>query len=109
MHGTRKSRVPTCFSRTFVPERIISMNLLDGFVVQGSRGQKLIEDITGVPLDCISKTGLCKVASIISQLIETNLSRNIYRRKDLMVKWFQDNEEKIEPYKPYICVTSVKQ
>ncbi|KAK8865058.1 hypothetical protein M9Y10_010588 [Tritrichomonas musculus] len=109
MKRSRKPRVPACFSRTFVPERVVSMNLLDGFVAQGSRGEKLVEEMVGMPLENISKNGLCKLAVIVSHLIDIKLPRNIYRRKDLMVKWFQDNEDKINVYKPFICVKTIKQ
>ena len=104
MRRTRKSRVPKCLSRSHVPEKDISMNLLNGFIAQGSKGEKLIVEMTGTQLDNLSKTALCKISDILSKLSGIKISRNILRRKDLIVKWFHDNEDKIEPFKYYVSV-----
>ncbi|KAK8892758.1 hypothetical protein M9Y10_029999 [Tritrichomonas musculus] len=104
MKKGRKSRVPNNLSRSHVSERVVAMNLLNGFKAQGSRGEKLIVEITGIPLECISKRALSKLAYTFSVLIEIKISRNLCRKKDLIVKWFNDNEDKIKIFKSNVAI-----
>ena len=80
------------------------MNLLGNFVVQGSRGEHLMEEILGTSVKDVSRAGLIRVAVIVSKLIQQKFPRNFGRRKDLIVKWFHDNEEKISPIKQFLIV-----
>lgn len=109
MSKVRKARVPPYLSRSHVAERVVAMNLLKGFKAQGSRGEKLIFEITGIPLECISKTALSKLAYTLSVLTEIKISRNLRRRKDLLVKWFEENEDKIKIFKSHVSIELEKE
>lgn len=100
----RKSKVPAAYSRRQNPEKIVTQNLLDGFVSKGSRGEALIEEILGSPLKKISLNGLIQVASLISDIANIQFPRNYKRKKDLIVKWFQDNEDIINTKKKYLQI-----
>lgn len=105
MNTKHKCRIPPYLSRSVVSESIISQNLLGDFVARGSRGESLIEELTGMPIESISKKGLSDLAAVLSRLGEIKINRNIYRRKDLLIKWFQDNEEVINALKSYVTIT----
>lgn len=100
----RKAKVPADLSRCHNSEKVVTMNLLGNFVVQGSRGEKLIEEILGTSLKDVSRNGLIRVAMIVSKLIQQKFPRNFGRRKDLIVKWFQDNEELINNVKQFVTI-----
>lgn len=100
----RKSKVPSDLSRCQNSEKVVTMNLLGNFIVQGSQGEKLIEEILGTSLKDVSRNGLIRVAMVVSKMIQQKFPRNFGRRKDLIVKWFQDNEEQISSIKQFICV-----
>lgn len=93
------TKVPPNLSRRINSEKAIAQNLLNGFISKGSRGEKLIEEIIGCPLNKITLTGLIRVSNIISSLIDVKINRNYTRKKALIVKWFQDNEHLITPIK----------
>ena len=79
-------------------------NLLNNFVVNGSRGEELIKEITGCRrLNEISVDSILSIAFLISLLIEIPISRNYKRSKILIVKWFNDNEKRISP-----CIEHIK-
>lgn len=99
MPPKRHSRVPSNLSRSINSEKIVTRNLLNGFVSKGSRGEKLVEEIISHPIKKISLTGLIQVANIVSNLINVKLERNYKRKKALIIKWFQENEELIIPIK----------
>lgn len=104
MTQKRKSRVPSCLSRAKNSEKVISMNLLGNFNSQGSRGKNLIEEIVGFPLQQISRNGLIGIATVVGSLIHKDFPRNYSRKKDLIVKWFDDNCEQINKIKSFIIV-----
>lgn len=80
------------------------MNLLNGFVMKGSQGENLIESIIGVRLNQISLTALIQITQIISELASIKFPRNYKRKKDLIVKWFNDNIDIIDEYKDFIQI-----
>lgn len=99
MPPKRHSRTPPFLSRRINSEKIVTRNLLNGFVSKGSRGENLIEEMISLPIKKISLTGLIQIANIVSNLINVKLERNYKRKKALIIKWFQENEELIIPIK----------
>lgn len=82
----RRQRVKEGFSRHFYSEKDVSRNLLGDFQVNESRGKKLIEEIMNKSFKDISLNSLVSVSRIFSNMLNIELTRNIYRRKDLLVK-----------------------
>lgn len=100
----RKKRVEEGFSKYFYPEKVVSRNLLGDFKVNTSRGKELIEEIMNRSLNDISIKSLVCISRVLSNILNIELKRNIYRRKDLLVKWFDDNQTQIELVKQNISV-----
>lgn len=98
------SRARPELSRKKNPEKVVAQNLLNGFVSKGSRGEKMINDILGCSISEVTLKGLISVASFISDITKIKLERNYKRKKDLIVKWFNDNEEKIRKYKQFVKI-----
>lgn len=104
----RVHKIPPEFSRNYNPEKVVTKNLLKGFVAKGSKGEKIIEEILGCPIKEISFCALITLSEILSDLAKVRLERNYKRKKDLIVKWFNDNEQTIKRYKPYIKIIYTK-
>lgn len=104
MHPNRRPKVPSGLSRNHNSEKVVSQNLLGDFIADGSRGEAIIEKIFGCPIQKISLNGLVQVASLISLIANVQFSRNFKRRKDLVVKWFQDNENNINVYLQFLRI-----
>ncbi|KAK8893000.1 hypothetical protein M9Y10_030256 [Tritrichomonas musculus] len=100
----RKAKVPPSLSRKNNPEKVVTMNLLNGFTIAGSRGEAIIEEILQQKIKKASLNGLIQLGSIIGDLIGIKLPRNYKRKKDLIVKWFEEHEELITPYLSYLRV-----
>lgn len=100
----RKQRIEEGYSRHYFSEKTVSNNLLGDFNVETSEGKKLIEEIFGKELKEIKSHSIFRIAKLVSELIDIQLPRNIYRRKDLMVKWFDTYHEQIEGYKNHIFI-----
>ena len=58
-------RVEPNFSRKINTERAVAKNLLNGFIMKGSNGEKLIEEIIGVQINKISLTALIEISKLI--------------------------------------------
>lgn len=97
-------RVEPNFSRKINTERAVAKNLLNGFIMKGSNGEKLIEEIIGVQINKISLTALIEISKLISDLTNIKFPRNYKRKKDLIVKWFDDNIDTIKSVKDYIHI-----
>lgn len=100
----RKPKVPVEFSRNKNSEKVVTRNLLDGYKAEGSRGEALIEQIMKTKLKKASRVGLIQIGSMLGELIGIKFPRNFKRRRDLIVKWFEDNEELILPYIPFLTI-----
>lgn len=100
----KRSKVPPGLSRKMNSEKAVAKNLLNNFVAKGSKGQTLIEDMLGFPITQISLKALINFAILVSGLCDIKFERNYKRKKDLIVKWFNDNEEFIVPFKNYFKV-----
>ena len=70
--------------------------LLDGFRVDGSEGEKLIEYICSpMKIKTISQNQMLAIAQILSALIDEDLKREHRRSKKYLIKWFNDNSRLI--------------
>lgn len=105
----RKQRVQDGFSRVYDSEKIVSLSLLNGYTARGSRGEKLIEDITGCSINQLHRHSITRMAEFFSILIDKNFPRNYRRRKELIVKWFDDYEEEIIPYLSCISFSFIEE
>ncbi|KAK8837603.1 hypothetical protein M9Y10_036134 [Tritrichomonas musculus] len=103
----RRSKVDPRFSRKTNPEKIISRNMLQDFQIEGSRGKEVIEQMLQQKVEKASRVGLIQLGNIISGLIDVKISRNHKRKKDLIIKWFDENADLIEPLVPKIKVDFV--
>lgn len=104
MHG-RKTKVLKEFSRSMNSEKDITKNLRNGFISKGSRGESLIEQLLCHKINEVTLNCVAQVATIISKFTGIKLDRNHKRSKVLLIKWFDQNEEFINPYIKYIDVT----
>ena len=73
--------------------------MLGNFDAKKSRGYQFILGILSEP---ISLSSLISLATIISFLSGIPFSRDYTRRKDLVIKWFDDNYDDIFPFKDKI-------
>lgn len=104
MHSHRKSKVTPELSRKYNTEKILARNLLEDFTASGSRGEALIEQILHQEIRKASRTGLIQLGSIVGELIGKKFPRNYTRKRDLIVKWFEDNEVLIRPFVSHLRV-----
>lgn len=100
----RRPKVEKGLSRKFDSEKIVSQTLLNGYQAKGSRGEQLIEDLTGHSCNQIGMKSILRIVEIFAELCDLEIKRNTKRRKDLLVKWLQDNEEKIEEVKDHVKI-----
>lgn len=101
----RKQRIEEGYSRHYFSEKTVSNNLLGDFNVETSKGKILIEKLCGRELKEIKAHSIFRIAKLISELTDIQLPRNIYRRKDLMVKWFDLHHNKIDEIKEHIDIS----
>lgn len=104
MKVKKRAKVPLGLSRSRNSEKIVTKNLLDGFVSAGSKGEKILENLLGCPLNQISLSSLIAIATVFSEMSKIKLERNFKRKKDLIVKWFNDNEEAINFYRQFVYI-----
>lgn len=100
----RKQRIEDGYSRHYYSEKTVSNVLLGDFDVKSSKGKILIEEICGKQINEISLHTLFNISQIISKLTNIKLERNIYRRKDLLIKWFDTHLKDIENIKNHISI-----
>lgn len=100
----RKKRIEDGYSRYYFSEKTVSNVLLGDFDVKSSKGKVFIEDICGKQINEISLHTLFNISKIISELTCIKLERNIYRRKVLIIKWFDTHLKDIEDVKNHISI-----
>ncbi|KAK8897474.1 hypothetical protein M9Y10_015427 [Tritrichomonas musculus] len=100
----RKERIEDGYSRYYYSEKTVSNVLLGDFDVKNSKGKVFIEDICGKQINEISLHTLFNISKIISELTCIKLERNIYRRKVLIIKWFDTHLKEIEDLKNHISI-----
>ncbi|KAK8837201.1 hypothetical protein M9Y10_036628 [Tritrichomonas musculus] len=100
----RKQRIEDGYSRHYYSEKTVSNVLLGDFDVKSSKGKILIEEICGKQINEISLHTLFNISQIISKFTNIKLERNVYRRKDLLIKWFDTHLKDIENIKNHISI-----
>ena len=89
------AKTPSESERTRVEKR------LGGFGFQKSQAWKEIVVRYG---DTLSQNELLGIASIVSAKIGVKLDREAKRRKDVLIKWFDENLENIKPYLDFLAL-----
>lgn len=74
--------------RSSTSERVRTHILLGDFVAEGSKGLAFLQKIYPYPL---SRSVLISLATIFSGLIDVPFDRDIKRKKELIIKWFDEN------------------
>ena len=76
-------------------EKLLITKRLDDFILEDCRSSKLfIEKFGSVP----SRAALLSLAKVISEHMNIYLDREAYRRKKVLMKWYDENYEKIKPF-----------
>jgi hypothetical protein len=77
-------------------ERDIADFRLGDFRAENSRAAERLRAL--YPHGDLTRRSLCSVASLIAALADVKLARDFTRRRELLIKWFEDNYEALEPY-----------
>ena len=101
----KRKRNDHVISRKFNSEKHIVEQLLGNFIAEGSKGERLIEDICKIPIKQIRLIDLIELSKIISNLTNIHFARNFKRKKELIIKWFNDNYDEIKKISPSIICT----
>lgn len=83
-------------------EREIADLRLGTFIAEGSRGMQLLQRI--YPRGELTRRSLYSFASLLAALSGIKLARDFTRRKDLLIKWFDDNYDELEPYSRFFVL-----
>jgi hypothetical protein len=78
------------------PERQISDEHLGEFNPEGSRGMEFIESLC--PSVSLTRESLIVLAQVFSVLSSVPFHRDFTRRRILVIKWFNDNVDQLEPF-----------
>jgi hypothetical protein len=81
-------------------ERAIADLRLGTFSSQGSRGLEMLHRM--FPSGEMTRRAMYSFASILGALANVRLERDFSRRKDLLVKWFDDNYDVLEPFLHFV-------
>jgi hypothetical protein len=100
-----KSLIACLHSKSLRSERPVAVARLDGFIVDGARGEALLQRI--YPEGSLTRRALYSFASILSALAGVTLQRDMTRTKSLLVRWFGRNSELLEPYLPFVELVPV--
>lgn len=87
---------PIRVSRKDISEKLRANLLLGDFDPYHSRGWELIQYLTHHQ---VSRHALISIATILAGIIGIPFERDYSRRKDLVIKWFDQNYELIMPFK----------
>ena len=83
-------------------EREIADLRLGTFIAEGSRGMQLLQRI--YPRGELTRRSLYSFASLLAALSGVKLARDFTRRKDLLIKWLDDNYDDLEPYSRFFVL-----
>jgi hypothetical protein len=83
-------------NRALMRERDIADFRLGGFHAEGSRAARRLRAM--FPQGELTRRSLYSFASLVGALGGVTLPRDFTRRKELLVKWFDDNFDALEPY-----------
>ena len=89
-------------NRATMKEREIADLRLGTFVAEGSRGMELLQRI--YPSGELTRRSLYSFASLIAALSGIKLGRDYTRRKELLIKWFDENYYALEPYSKFFVL-----
>ena len=89
------SHFPRPPPRSSHAERERTQFLLGDFQAQGSAGLELLHSL--YPFE-LSRSALISLATVFSELIDVPLERDIKRRKELLIKWFDVNISAVKPW-----------
>jgi hypothetical protein len=81
-------------------ERAIAEMRLGEFSAQGSRGLQLLQQM--FPRSDMTRRSMYSLATILGALANVPLERDFSRRKELIIKWFDDNYDALEPFLRFI-------
>jgi hypothetical protein len=83
-------------SRKFMREREIAERLQGTFRAEGSRGWQLIEHIANG--ERLGRMDIWKLATVFSIVSGIRFPRNMTRRRNLIVKWFDEHADELLVY-----------
>ena len=86
---------PRAPPRAAYSERERTQFLLGDFRAQGSEGLKFLESLCPFAL---TRSALISLATVLSELINVPLDRDIKRKKELLIKWFDVNIDAVRPW-----------
>ena len=92
---TRRGRKPSVPNRSRMSERQIAEYRQNGFNPEGSRGKQLLDNLYPGEM---TRRSLYSFTTLWAALAGIKLQRDFTRRKDLLIKWIDDNYDKIQPY-----------
>ena len=82
-------------NRSKYTEKEVTEQILNGFQWRGSHGYEFLLNYYGEP-NRITVANLKPLGEIVSRFINVPLSRNDYRVKSTLIKWFNDNLDQIK-------------
>jgi hypothetical protein len=83
-------------NRANMSERDIADFRLGGFRAERSRAAERLREL--YPYGDLTRRSLYSLASLLSALSDVKLPRDFTRRKELLVKWFDDNFDALETF-----------
>jgi hypothetical protein len=81
--------------RAHCSEREIAEDHLGEFTPIGSRGLEFIEGLSGTPY--LTRKSLILLARVCARVADIRFPRDFTRRRELIIKWFDDHIDKLEP------------
>lgn len=100
----RKPKKEDNLSRKFSSEKTVAETLTGDFTIENSRSISIIEEMFNEKYEKICRHNLVKLAKEISKKINVTFQRNYGRRKILVIKYFDENLEKIIPIMPMMLM-----
>jgi hypothetical protein len=99
---TCRQRVVRLRGRSQLSEKEIADRHLGDFKAEESRGLALLNRI--YPKTAMTRHSMSALAVILSNVFDIPLERDSSRRKDLLIKWFDDHYDKLEPNMHHITL-----
>ena len=90
----KKKEVKKFKSQTEIEREKVEKRL-NGFCSKNSKAWETIMKYFG---ENLNQMELNSIAEVLSDLLSINLDREAKRRREVLIKWFDENFEKIEPY-----------
>jgi hypothetical protein len=81
-------------------EREVADFRLGQFSATGSRGLDFLRQ--AFPTGELTRRSMYSLATVLAALASVRLERDFARRKELLIKWFDDNLEALEPFLPFV-------